>query len=881
MSPRPMGKAPDLKRQTGRVASRLTVRRSWLWTFLACCLLAVVGGPAIDLPQAQAAAAGIARSAQGPASLGQAIIFDQPQDTTVGQQVTLTASSVTTTSPPAGTGLTVSFRSDTPAMCTVSGSIVTPMAPGFCVITALQGGDGTYGAATDVARAFRARAGSAPQTITFDQPAATAVGQPVALSGSSVTTTSPPAQTGLTVSFRSDTPGVCTVSGSTVTPTTAGVCTITASQGGNDRYAAAQPVQRSFQAHTGTSQQTITFDLPPYATLGQSVTLSASTDADEPLAVSFRSDSPLVCTVSDSTVTTVAAGACTITAFQGGSATYAPAHASRSFKVIVKTHRYPQQILFGPVPGATVGVPVVLTALSSTVVVEGQNSPTGLTVSYSSQNRQVCTVSGATVVPWASGRCEITASQEGNAQYLPAKPVTQVFPVAPASQTISFTPPASAIIGQPVTLTATASSWLPVAYVSSTQDVCTVSDATVTATAAGTCTITASQPGDNRYAPAPDLTRSFQIDRATQTITFPQPPEVAFGQPVTLTASASSGLAVSYRTDTPDVCTVSGHTATTTTAGTCTITASQPGDNRYAPARDVTRSFAVHARPGQVNTKHHKKVSQEIIFGKPPAADVGEVDPLSASTTSGLAVSFRSDTPLVCTVSGTTVTALTAGTCVITASQAGSARYLAARDVQRSFAVHASGAPVNNGNTQLSPPPPPPPAEHRAQTIAFPQPPEAKVGKPVTLSASATSGLAVAFRSDTPRICTVSGSSVTPIAAGTCTVTASQGGSDGYAAARDVEQSFIVTPATSILPGALTIVLGAVVFAAAGATALVRRLRRRSRRPLGHQPSVRAAPVPGPPALVSVQDTGAGVTHTVRIESSPGASIATIKEARP
>ena len=51
MGPRPMGKAPDLKRQTGRVASRLTVRRSWLWTFLACCLLAVVGGPAMDLPQ--------------------------------------------------------------------------------------------------------------------------------------------------------------------------------------------------------------------------------------------------------------------------------------------------------------------------------------------------------------------------------------------------------------------------------------------------------------------------------------------------------------------------------------------------------------------------------------------------------------------------------------------------------------------------------------------------------------------------------------------------------------------------------------------------------------------------------------------------------------
>ncbi len=96
-----------------------------------------------------------------------------------------------------------------------------------------------------------------------------------------------------------------------------------------------------------------------------------------------------------------------------------------------------------------------------------------------------------------------------------------------------------------------------------------------------------------------------------------------------------------------------------------------------------------------------------------------------------------------------------------------------------------------------------------------------------------------------------------------------------------MEQSFDVASATSIPPGALTILLGAAVFVAAGATALVRRVRRRSRRPLGPQPSVRAAPVPGPPVLVSVQNTGAGVTHTVRIESSPGASITTIKEARP
>ena len=1196
MGPQPMGKAPDLRRLAGRVTSRSTVRWSWLWTFLGFCLLAaVVCGPAANQPHAQlaAAVAKIPRSAQGPARFPQTITFDQPPDTTVGQPVTLAASSVTTTSPPVGTGLTVAFRSDTPAMCTVSGSIATPTAPGFCVITATQGGDGTYAPAPDVARSFRARAGPEPQTITFDQPVAAAVGQPVALTAASVTTASPPAPTGLSVLFRSDTPTVCTVSGSTVTPITADVCTITASQGGSDRYASAQPVQRSFQAHAGTSPQTITFGkVPRDVVVGQTVTLSASTDAEEPLVVSFRSDSPLVCTVSGSTVTAIAVGTCAVTAFQGGSATYAPAQASAQFQVIVTIDRFPQQISFGPVPGATVGVPVVLTA-SSLIVFEGPGSPTGLAVSYSSRNPRVCTVSGATVVPWMAGQCAITAFQPGSAQYLPAKPVTQVFPVARAPQTISFTPPASVTIGQPVTLTATASSWLPVAYASSTPDVCAVSGATVTATAAGTCIVVASQPGDGQYAPAnpviagsfpaqkitqtifftlpasgtvgqpvaltakassglpvtytsdsedvctvsgsaltlakagtcavtasqpgdakyapanpvagsfpvqkiaqtisftppnsseagqrvalsasatsklavsftsdtpgvctvsgstattikagtcaitasqagddryaaaDPVRKSFPVTRISQTIGFPQPPDVAFGQPVTLTAtassglpvsyrtstpgacqvsgrtvtttaartctvtasqagddryapardvvrsfqvgraaqtitftppdgadigqavtlsaSASSGLAVSYRTDTPAVCTVSGATVSPAAAGTCTVTASQPGDGNYAPAPQVSRSFPVHhivgpgktrqtitfrrplsmavgqqvtlaasatsglavsfrsdtpsvctvsgatvtaatagtcavtaSQPGNgrfaaahdvrrsfaVHAQHHRgnnasKTSQTITFGQPQTAAVGQLVPLSASATSGLVVSFFSDTPAVCSVSGATVTTLTAGTCIVTASQAGSARYLAAPDIDQSFQVYAG---------------------HQAQTIKFPRPPQAKVGDAATLLASATSGLPVAFHSDTPQTCTVSGSTLTPTAAGTCTVTASQGGSDHYAAAHDVAQSFGVASPASIPTGVLTILLGATVFAAAGATALVRRFRRRPRPPLGPQPTVRAAPDPGPPALVGVQNTGTGVTHTVRIESSPGASITKIKEAKP
>src|SRR5207248_360434 len=150
-------------------------------------------------------------------------------------------------------------------------------------------------------------------------------------------------------------------------------------------------------------------------------------------------------------------------------------------------------------------------------------------------------------------------------------------------QTISFSLPGSATAGPPVILTARASSGLPVLYASST-DVCTVSGSTLTVAKAGTCTVTASQPGDDKYLPARPETQSFPVQKIPQTISFTPPAGATAGRPVILTARASSGLPVLYASST-DVCTVSGSTLTPARAGTCTVTASQAGDDKYLPAR--------------------------------------------------------------------------------------------------------------------------------------------------------------------------------------------------------------------------------------------------------------------------------------------------------
>jgi hypothetical protein len=85
-------------------------------------------------------------------------------------------------------------------------------------------------------------------------------------------------------------------------------------------------------------------------------------------------------------------------------------------------------------------------------------------------------------------------------------------------QTISFAPIGDHVYGDgDFDVAALASSSLQVALAASGQ--CTISGVTVHITHAGSCTVTASQAGDDDYNPAQDVARSFQIARAAQTFT--------------------------------------------------------------------------------------------------------------------------------------------------------------------------------------------------------------------------------------------------------------------------------------------------------------------------------------------------------------------------
>ncbi|MGD0731538.1 MAG: hypothetical protein ABR956_09745, partial [Terracidiphilus sp.] len=262
---------------------------------------------------------------------------------------------------------------------------------------------------------------------------------------------------------------------------------------------------------------------------------------------------------------------------------------------------------------------------------------------------------------------------------LAATPITQ----GQQSQTITFTQPTSPVTYgvSPVTLSATASSGLAVTF-SVASGPGTVSGNTLTITGAGTVVVAANQGGNSTYAAAPQVTKNVVVNQASQSITFTQPTTpVSYGvSPISLSATATSGLAVSFSV-TSGPGTISGSTLTVTGVGTIVVAANQAGNTNYTAAAQVTKSVVV------------SQGSQTITFTAPTSPVTYGVSPISLSATasSGLAVTF-SVVSGPGTVSGSTLTVTGVGTIVVAANQAGNADYTAAAQVTQSVVVNSAGS---------------------------------------------------------------------------------------------------------------------------------------------------------------------------------------------
>jgi len=200
-------------------------------------------------------------------------------------------------------------------------------------------------------------------------------------------------------------------------------------------------------------------------------------------------------------------------------------------------------------------------------------------------------LSSARAVPSLSGKLAVAGVIDANAALIAAKALPKPIP------TITFTQPATPVTyaaGKTFSLTATSSSGGTITYTSSSPYVISVTGKIATIRGVGTATLSAKVAATGNYTTA-SATRSVTVNKITPTVTFTQPttPVVyASGKTFSLTATSSSGGAITYTSSAPSVISVIGRVATIKGKGSAIITAKVAATANYNAA-SATRSVTV------------------------------------------------------------------------------------------------------------------------------------------------------------------------------------------------------------------------------------------------------------------------------------------------
>lgn len=215
---------------------------------------------------------------------------------------------------------------------------------------------------------------------------------------------------------------------------------------------------------------------------------------------------------------------------------------------------------------------------------------------------------------------------------------------------------------------------------SSTPGRCTVSGATVTFVHKGTCTLVAHAAGTANFDPANGAPQSFTIDKQTPSISITNIPGAAIlGGTFTPTFAYAGNGHPRTRTETPGTCRVHQGVVRFVGAGTCTLTARASGTATYYRAIGNPQSFVIGPAATSISIK---SVPSKPKVGK---SFVARFDYDGNGLTS-----VTSSTPAICSVSGTTVHFVAAGTCTLTAHATATTDYTAATGLPESFLVKVS-----------------------------------------------------------------------------------------------------------------------------------------------------------------------------------------------
>ena len=526
-----------------------------------------------------------------------------PVTFSVGKTLVLTATS--------SAGLPVSFGVlSGPA--SLAGNLLTLSGPGSVVLAASQAGNDLYAPAEIVTQSLVVVGPVIQgQTISF-QPLA-----PVNYSDALSVPLNAAASSGLPVSFNVVS-GPGAVTGNLLTVSRVGQIVISANQAGDATFSPAPATSQILVINQGA--QSIRFQTLAPVDFATDLTMTVPATASSGLPVVFEVVSgPGI--LSGNQLRLTGAGTLQIKASQPGDSNYLAADTVIQSLVI---HKGVQVVRFAP-PDSIQFFPSIAIPLDA-------YSTSGLPVSYRLESGPVSLI-GSILAVQAPGVIVVSATQDGDSNYLAATPVSRTIRVQGRDQTISFVSPGNTTYapGKRINLSATSTSDLAVSFTVDSGPA-TVDGNVLSIQGAGSLQITARQSGDSVYSAADPQTRTLQVEKASQVITFDPENSVALGSnPVLLGATATSSLPVSFAIQNgPGI--LDGNSLEVLGVGTTVIAADQPGDNNYLPATQILRTITVIPgivvqKPSGTNTNG---LSLQVFVDQGSHAQVEEAGDLGA-----------------------------------------------------------------------------------------------------------------------------------------------------------------------------------------------------------------------------------------------------------
>ncbi len=560
------------------------------------------------------------------------------------------------------------------------------------------------------------------------------------------------ASSGLTVTIASSTSSICTIVTNKIHIVSPGTCTVTANQNGDSTYAAANQISKSISISKAPStisvigSTSLTYNGAPQGPA--SVTTSGSTGG---VTYSYSARSPTEYAVSPTAPTNV--GTYSVTATLAADNNFLAATSSSYNFEITKASQSPALTISST--SGTFGTNLSLLAAGGTG---------GGTVSFVVDSGP-CSVSGTILTSSGAGTCMVTATKAASLNYLSASSASTAIAISKRTPTFTWSG-ISKVYGESFTVTApnpsTAGTFT---YSSASSSIIALNGDIATVVGIGSSVITATfTPSDTtNYVSGDTTTMTINTGQAPITVTPTAGQSKVYGaNNPTLTYSITSGSLIGS-----DV--LSGAlTFSGSNVDSYTITIGTLANSNYAITL-ASETFEISKA-----TQNSVSLSSLSTAYNPSNKTVSLTGSGGSSTGSFSYQVDASNTTPGCSVSGSTLTYTTAGTCVIAVTRSGDTNHFARTDAV-SFTIGLASQTITFNSLSSK--------SYSSDTF--------------TVSATSSASLTVVFTSGSTSVCTTSGTSgstITLLGVGTCVINANQSGDANTGAASQVSQNFTVDP---------------------------------------------------------------------------------------